>query len=197
MRYTHAIAAATLVLTGCAGPAVVTTDDAAAPTSAAPPAPATTTARPSNALLVDASEYASPVDGRVAGYYFVSPSGRWSCAILPRRQAGCQATASSALPVTGAPARVPDEDGEPATPTAIVVGRSGAAHFAAPAEPIFRPDTGTAEELAFDRILAAAGFRCNVQEQSGISCLSEASGQGFTFAADGYTLSYTDVAPPA
>jgi hypothetical protein len=184
-----------LMLTGCAGPAVVTTEDAEAPPAAAPPAPATSTARPSNELLVDASQYAVRVDGRVVGYFFRSPSGRWNCAIVPREQAGCQAAGGSTLPITGAPTRVPDADGDPARPTAIVVSRSGAAHFAAPAEPVFSPGTGTARELAFDRILAAAGFRCNVQEASGISCLSEASGEGFTFSADGYTLSYTDVAP--
>jgi hypothetical protein len=46
--------------------------------------------------------------------------------------------------------------------------------------------------LRFNRILAAAGFRCNVQE-SGVSCLSETSGKGFTFSAEGYTPQYTDV----
>lgn len=186
-----------VLLTGCAGPTVVTTDEAAPSPSARPAAPPTGPARPSNALLVDASEYASRVDGRVVGYFFRSPSGRWSCAILPRRQVGCQSTAGSTLPIAGVPDRVSDDAGKPARPTAIVIDRSGAAHFAAPAEPIFRPATGTADQLAFDRILAAAGFRCNVQEQSGVSCLSEASGQGFTFATDGYTLTYTDVRPSA
>ena len=42
------------------------------------------------------------------------------------------------------------------------------------------------------KILAAAGFRCNVQE-SGVSCQSETSGKGFTFSAKGYTPQYTDV----
>jgi hypothetical protein len=41
--------------------------------------------------------------------------------------------------------------------------------------------------------LAVAAFRCNVQEASGISCLSEKTGKGFTFSADGYTLQYTDL----
>lgn len=196
VKCAQVIGAALLVLTGCAGPAVVTTDDAAGPETTAPPAPATTTARPSNAVLVDASEYAVRVDGQVAGYYFISPSGRWSCAILPRRQVGCQATGGGALPTAGIPESVPDDDGDPATPTAIVVGRSDPASFTAPAEPLFEPASGSAEELAYDRILAAAGFRCNVQEQAGVSCLSEASGEGFTFSADGYTRNYTDVPLP-
>ena len=51
---------------------------------------------------------------------------------------------------------------------------------------------GPANSLQFNRILAAAGFRCNVQE-SGVSCLSESSGKGFTFSAEGFTPQYTDV----
>jgi hypothetical protein len=55
---------------------------------------------------------------------------------------------------------------------------------------------GPAKALPFNKILAAAGFRCNVQQAS-VACLSESTGNGFTFSADGYTLSYTDVpAPP-
>jgi hypothetical protein len=41
-------------------------------------------------------------------------------------------------------------------------------------------------------ILAAAGFRCNVQEATGVSCLSEFSDKGFTFSADGFAPQYTD-----
>ena len=36
-------------------------------------------------------------------------------------------------------------------------------------------------------------FRCNLQESKGVSCLSEESGKGFTFSADGFTLQYTEV----
>ena len=38
-----------------------------------------------------------------------------------------------------------------------------------------------------------AGFRCNVHEASGISCMSELSGKGFTFSAEGYITTYIDV----
>ncbi len=47
--------------------------------------------------------------------------------------------------------------------------------------------------MPFNKILAAAGFRCNVQETAGVSCLSEFSGKGFTFSADGVAPQYTDV----
>ena len=51
---------------------------------------------------------------------------------------------------------------------------------------------GPAKALPFNRILAAAGFRCNVAD-SGVSCQSDTSGKGFTFSAQGYTPQYTDV----
>ena len=52
---------------------------------------------------------------------------------------------------------------------------------------------GPATVLPFGEVLAVAAFRCNVQEASGISCLSEKSGRGFTFSADGFTFQYTDL----
>jgi hypothetical protein len=47
--------------------------------------------------------------------------------------------------------------------------------------------------LPFNRILAVAGFRCNVQESAGVACMSEISGKGFTFSQDGFVPQYTDV----
>ena len=38
-----------------------------------------------------------------------------------------------------------------------------------------------------------ARFRCNIQEETGVSCLSEQSGDGFTFSADGFVPQYTEV----
>ncbi|KMO75456.1 hypothetical protein [Mycolicibacterium chlorophenolicum] len=184
-----ATAALGLLLTGCTGPAVVNTEQ---PTSRAPaPAAAPTpTTRPSNAHLANAFEYATPVDG-TTGYAFTTPSGRWQCVIVPRTQASCGKAggSGSALGITGAPDEVPGPDGETVAPTAILVDRSGDPQFAAlPASSVTDPP-----ELPFNRILAVAGFRCNVQEATGISCLSELSGRGFTFSADGYTTAYTDV----
>ncbi len=51
--------------------------------------------------------------------------------------------------------------------------------------PEFGLDPGPATVLPFNRILAVAGFRCNVQEATGISCMSELTGKGFTFSAEG------------
>ena len=38
-----------------------------------------------------------------------------------------------------------------------------------------------------------ARFRCNVQEATGVSCVSEDSGSGFTFSAEGFLPTYTEV----
>lgn len=173
----------------CSGPTVINTEEptSQAPAPAAAPIPST---RPSNAHLANAFAYATPVDG-ATGYAFTTPSGRWQCVIVPRTQASCGKAggSASALGITGAPDEVPGPDGETVTPTAILVDRSGDPQFAAPpASAVTDPP-----ELPFNRILAVAGFRCNVQEATGISCLSELSGKGFTFSADGYTTAYTDV----
>jgi hypothetical protein len=192
MRATSLIITAAMVTfaaAGCADNAIVTTEDtgARAPApSAAPSGPP-----PSNAHLVNAFHYGAPVDG-FTRYFFTTPSGRWQCGIVPRVQAGCE-PASGTLSVTGAPESVPDAAGEPTAPTAVVIERDGDARFIASEAPQFGVDPGPANVLPFNRILAVAGFRCNVQEAVGISCVSELSGRGFTFSDDGFTPQYTDV----
>ena len=179
---TSAMVAAAFLAAGCSGERVVTTGEppvhTEAPTSAPPPSPP-----PSNAHLVDAFDYVAHVND-VAGYYFTTPSGKWSCAILPRVKAGCQ-SASSWQSGLGIP-------GEPDEANAIVVERESEPRFVALEQPEFWLKPGPANTLQFNRILAAAGFRCNVQE-SGVSCLSELSGKGFTFSTEGYTPQYSDV----
>ena len=137
----------------------------------------------SNARLVNAFDYVGQV-GEITGYYFTTPSGKWRCAILAHTKAGCQAASGwqSGLGV----------EGEPDSTNAIVVDRDGDPQFVALEQPEFWLQPGPANSLQFNRILAAAGFRCNVQE-SGVSCLSETSGKGFTFSAEGFTPRYTDV----
>lgn len=185
------VAAAAAALAGCASGTVVNTDDAASPP------PTSTTAAPpqfGTANLVDAAEYAIDAPGAPGhkAYYFSTPSGRWQCAILPRDRAGCQpAGGSSAMIVTGAPETVPDATGGTAAPNALVLDRDTDAHFANLAQPDFAQSAAVV--LPFGKVLAVAGFRCNVQEQSGVSCVREATGRGFTFSAEGYTLHYTDV----
>jgi hypothetical protein len=187
------LTALALFLAGCSTPTIVNNDD---PRPTVDSGPATVAPPPLNtANLVDAFDYGTPVNGATR-YFFTTPSGRWQCAIVPRVKAGCEA-ASGGLEITGAPEEVPDAAGEPAAPTALVVDREGDAHFTASETPEFGLDPGPAVVLPFNRILAAAGFRCNVQEVSGISCLSEKSRRGFTFSDEGFTTQYTDVPPGA
>jgi hypothetical protein len=173
---------AMLAVAGCSDVTVVNTGESPAQTATAAPA-ATPSAPPSNAHLVNAFDYVGHV-GDTTGYYFTTPSGKWRCAILTHTKAGCQASSSwqSGL-------GIPDE---PDGTNAIAVDRDGDPQFVELDQPEFSLVPGPANALQFNRILAAAGFRCNVQE-SGVSCQSETSGKGFTFSADGYTPQYTDV----
>ena len=172
---------------------IVNTNDAR-PTTA----PSTTTAAPfpdpaNNDLLANAFDYAAPGPDGATAYYFTSPSKRWVCAIVPRTDAGCQAATGSTLPVKGAPDTVPGQDGTDTAPNAIEVGRTADPSFAALESPGFSLVPGPAAVLPFGKLLIASGFRCNVQETTGISCASEITGKGFTFSADGFTDQYTDV----
>ncbi len=184
--------AVALLSAGCSAERVVNTGEPPVRTGTAASTPVSSPP-PSNAHLVDAFDYVAHVNGP-AGYYFTTPSGRWRCAILPRVKAGCQSASrgQSGMGIPGEPDAVPDAAGETTAPNAIVVEREGDAHFAALEHSEFWLDPGPANVLQFNRILAAAGFRCNVQE-SGVSCLSELSGKGFTFSAEAFTPQYTDV----
>jgi hypothetical protein len=184
---TSAMVAVAILAAGCSGERVVTTDEppvrTPTTTSAPPPLPPL-----NNAHLVDAFDYVAHVND-AAGYYFTTPSGKWRCAIFPRIKAGCQSASSwqSGLGVTD----------EPDDVNTIVVEREGDARFVALERPEFRLDPGPANTLQFNRTLAVAGFRCNVQEEAGVSCASELTGKGFTFSAEGFALQYTDVPPMA
>jgi hypothetical protein len=184
-RNLGALAAATvamLAISGCSDLTVINTGESPAQTATAAPT-ATPSAPPSNAHLVNAFDYVGHV-GEITGYYFTTPSGKWRCAILAHTKAGCQAS-SSWQSKMGVP-------GEPDLTNAIAVDRDGDPQFVALDQPEFWLAPGPAKALQFNRILAAAGFRCNVQE-AGVSCLSETSGKGFTFSAEGYLPQYVDV----
>lgn len=193
LRNLVVLATVALGVAGCTGDTVINTSEPWPETPAAAPTAAPSTPS-SNAHLANAFNYVGHV-GDITGYYFTTPSGKWKCAILSHTKAGCQASSSwqSGLGIEGAPESVPDVAGQDTTPNAIVVNSDGDPQFVALEQPEFSLDPGPANALQFNRILAAAGFRCNVQEESGVSCLSERSGKGFTFSADGYAPQYTDV----
>jgi hypothetical protein len=180
-----ALTTAATAVAGCAGPTVINTGDAAGSAVSAPAAAPST--QPTNAHLVNAHDYVAHV-GDTTGYYFTTPSGKWRCAILAHDRAGCQGAGSwrSGLGVAG----------EPDATNAVVVDEQGDPQFVTLDTPDFWLQQGPAAVLGFNKILAAAGFRCNVSEV-GVSCVSDTSGRGFTFAADGFIPRYTDVPPTA
>lgn len=188
VRLPAALLAAALSVS-CSAERIVTTDDPPPVTSAPTSSPSLPT--PSPAHLVNAFDYVAHPRGD-AIYFFTTPSGRWACAIVPRDKAGCQSASGwqSAMGIAGAPQRVRNADGEQSIPNAVIVDREGDGRFVALEEPDFRH--ASAQVLDFNRILVAAGFRCNVQE-SGVSCLSESSGKGFTFSTEGFVPHYTEV----
>ncbi len=190
MRSIPLISATLLAVTGCSGVGVVNTDE---PRPTIPADTVTTPELPpvNNTHLANAFDYvAHPNDE--AAYYFTTPSGRWQCAILPRVMAGCQ-SAGGALGIANAPDTIPDGAGDEAPPNAIVIEPQGDSHFAVLDQPGFTLVPGPAKVLPFNRTLVVARFRCNVQAETGVSCLSEESGAGFTFSADGYVPQYTEV----
>jgi hypothetical protein len=187
VRRCAVLIAAAAALAGCSSTTVVNTGE---PPPQTPTITSVAVPQYSTANLVDGSAYAAQVDGRT-GYYFSTPSGRWRCAILPRDKAGCQSASGSAIAVSGAPTVVPDGSGGTTAPNAIAVDRDHDAAFIALAEPEFSVDS--AKSLPFGKVLAVAGFRCNVQESSGVSCVRDLTGKGFTFSAEGFTAQYTDV----
>ncbi|SBS79017.1 conserved hypothetical protein [uncultured Mycobacterium sp.] len=180
-----------LALTACSNP-IVTTSDTGQQTAI--PGPATTSARPSNDKLVNAFDYYTRTDDIHSGYYFTSPSGSWRCVIVPRTWAGCQSsTGTGRIGVAGAPQTVTDESGQSVAPNSIVVRTQDDPQFAAVPAEQFKQPSGTAKTLPFNKILAAAGFHCNSQQNVGISCVSEQTGKGFTFSNTGVSWQYTDV----
>lgn len=185
------VAAAVLALTACSNPIVITNDTSQQTTMATA---TISSARPSNDKLVNAFDYYLRIDDVRSGYYFTSPSGSWRCVIVPRTWAGCQSsTGTGRIGVTGAPQTVTDGTGQNVVPNSIVVRTQGDPQFASvPVDQVKRP-TATAKTLPFNKILAAAGFRCNVQQETGISCVSEETGKGFTFSNTGVNWQYTDV----
>jgi hypothetical protein len=192
-RSEAATLAAVVVLTAaaCSGGPVVNTGERPPQPEAAPTTPRLD--EPNIFNLVNAYDYFAQSDGR-AGYYFTTPSGRWRCAILPHSMAGCQPSSNpkSSMGIPGEPDTVANALGEATTPNAMVVDDVGDPHFASLEQAEFTLVPGPAKVLQFNKVLAAAGFRCNVQE-AGVSCVSESTTRGFTFSAEGYTLQYTDV----
>ncbi|MGA9374837.1 MAG: hypothetical protein WBV64_07380 [Mycobacterium sp.] len=194
VRLALSIACAIMAVAGCGSPSIVNTGEPWTPIETPAPS-ARLPQHANNQHLADASEFYA-MTGAQKAYRFATPSGRWHCVIVPHDSAGCQPATSSRLSISGAPTTVPGTDGEPTVPNTIVIDRQSDVRFTENAQD--DTDSGTESPapiatLPFGTVLAVAGFRCNVQEVTGVSCGSESSGKGFTFSAGGYTGVYTDV----
>ncbi len=186
----HAVVALTAVLaSACADSVVVNSGES--PPSTATTASAAPTGR-TDPNLVNGHDFYVTADD-LKGYYFTTPSGRWSCAILPHSKAGCQVgSGAQDMSIPGEPDTVVGADGQAMAPNAIAVADEGDAGFTWLPRPGFSVKSGEPLILDFGKTLAAAGFRCNVQ-QAGMSCMNESTKNGFTFSATGYSLRYTPV----
>ncbi len=186
-RWVFAVTAAFTV--SCGHSVVVNTGEA--PPHTQPSASPSPTGR-IDPNLVNAHDYYVTSDA-VKGYYFTTPSGKWNCAILPHSQAGCQAAAGAqAMGVPGEPDTVEGPNGSAVAPNAIAIADEGESGFTWLDRPGFSLTSGKAMVLDFNKTLAAAGFRCNVQE-AGVSCENEMTQKGFAFSATGYVPHYTPV----
>jgi hypothetical protein len=187
------LVAAAVTGVGCDSGTIVNTDEARPTTQTSTSAPPPLASRPTNDTLVDAFDYAAPQSDGQTAYYFTSPSKRWVCGIVPRATAGCQSSTGSTIPIKGAPDTVPGQIGTDGAPNAIQVGRAAEPQFARLDPPGYSLVPGPAAILPFGKVLIVSGFRCNVQEATGISCASEVTGKGFTFSADAFTWEYTNL----
>lgn len=157
----------------------------------------TATQAPTN--LVNANDYLALSEG-TRGYYFVTPSGKWRCAIVsfastPPAMAGCQPgdNTQPSIGVPGAPASVPSPIGSTAAPNAIQIKQGQDPQFAYRGQADFwRIPTEATKVLDYGSTLDAGGFQCNVQ-QAGVSCKDNSTGKGFTFSDQGYEWTYTPV----
>jgi hypothetical protein len=187
------LAATAMLIAACDSGTIVNTDDARPTTQTSTFAPPPLSSPRTNDTLANAFDYAAPQPDGQTAYYFTSPSKRWVCAVIPGDAVGCQSSSGSTIPIKGAPDTVAGQDGTDAAPNAIQVSRDAEPQFATLDSPGYSLVPGPAAILPFGKVLIVAGFRCNVQETTGISCASEVTGKGFTFSADGYTLAYTDL----
>lgn len=140
----------------------------------------------------------STTTGPNAGYFFLSPSGKWRCAIVERLYdgpgAGCESTTGRNMPVRGAPL-VPANDipDNLVPPSSIVMISGEEPRFIRLGQPYLdRPQEPT-PTLDYGQNLTGLGYTCNTQE-TGISCRNDGSGRGFTFSSKGFAFEYTPVA---
>lgn len=188
--------APTLLATACASsgsPSSPTSITPVTKTVTASPSAGTSTAT-APAGTVDPQAFHAVSEG-MEGYYFVTPSGKWRCAIVVRLNvAGCQPSDNHqpSIGVAGAPVTVPGPiNGAPVAPNAIRVQRGSDPEFAYRGQAEFwHFPLETTRVLPYGQTLSADQFECNVKE-SGVSCKDTTTGKGFTFSDADFSWNYT------
>lgn len=179
------------------GPPLSASTSVAATGGTSPTAP--TSAVRSTAPTVSPDAYAARSEGS-QGWFFITPSGRWRCAIVPRLSAvGCQPGTNTgpSIGVAGEPAAVPNPVGTTSRPNAIWIQKGRTPEFTYRGQADFwRFPLDETPVLPYGQELAAGGFACNTAF-SGTSCVDRATGNGFTFSDAGYSWSYTPVGATA
>jgi hypothetical protein len=147
---------------------------------------------------VDLEQYAGG-DPSVA-YGFVTPSGKWLCAITPANgMVACASHTPGTPPGVPGPLQIPVQAPGPSAEANIVaIEAAKGPSFQTANQPLF---PGNPNVLPYGSTLSADGFTCNVQF-SGVSCREDATNQGFTISTGGYKFEFTpipgtpDGAPP-
>ncbi|WP_299569549.1 hypothetical protein [uncultured Williamsia sp.] len=159
----------------------------------------TASAAPSITPSVSADTYLAESEGS-RGWYFITPSGKWRCAILPTlAAAGCQPSTNTgpSIGVPGEPAAVPNPVGTTSRPNAIWIQKGRDAQFTYRGQADFwRFPLEQTPVLPYGRQLGADGFACNTST-AGVSCGDKTTGKGFTFSDSGYVWRYTPVGTSA
>ena len=159
-------------------PVVTVTRTAGAPQTSPPPASAS---EPPGAPTVAADVYR-----KSTGYFFRSPSGKWSCAILTNSGAsvGCHGPLPKSAPDVAA-----HTGGGTRRPNTLTMLPGEAAKFISRGDPAYSPSDGTeGAVLPYGRVLRVGTISCRIAQTTGVTCDDTASGHGFTLSNAAFDL---------
>ncbi len=155
-----------------------------APTGVTPASTSTTSPATATPTAADPAVAADPTTYRFRsdGYFFSTPSGKFTCGIDLRAPAsptaGCQ---GSTTPVPPRPASCPEG---PGWGHGLRVDASGETSFLCAGGVVYGSGFRSPEPvLAYGHSLTAGGFVCAVRI-TGVTCTHLASGHGFMIAAE-------------
>ncbi|OZE97399.1 hypothetical protein [Rhodococcoides fascians] len=163
------------------------------PSTPVPTTPAPTTRLPSTTISTAAPAIADPsrYEGLSGFYYFISPTGKFECAVFitDASVAGCHGEFPSNAPrVEGSGA--PDSL---VAPNTVELTAGTAARFLSSGDPRFHRFDAIATPLPYGETLSipgsgtSNGITCRVDELAGVSCVDQV-GHGFTVSDTAFEL---------